>query len=155
MGIRLLPFGRASFMLDFVSIAMVIILPILTWSIYVVRVKKDYALHKRIQIVLGVILLVAVCAFEVDIRLNGWRHLAERSPYYDTWLFPFLYFHLVCAISTAIIWIYTTISAIKRMPIPNPDGAGNHRYIGWIAALLMYATSVTGWTFYWMAFVAS
>jgi uncharacterized membrane protein YozB (DUF420 family) len=153
---KLLPFGRASFMLDLVSVAMVFVLPVLTWSLYNARVRRSYRLHKRIQVSTGVALLLVVIAFEIEVRMNGWRHLATASPYYDTWLFPFLYFHLFCAISTTLLWIYTLVSALKRMPTPTPtpQRAGNHRRIGWIAAGFMYTTAFTGWTFYWMAFVA-
>ena len=142
-------------MLDFVSIAMVFILPILTWSLFVVRAQKNYALHRRIQITTGCVLLVAVLLFEIDVRVNGWRHLAKPSPFYDTWLFPFLYVHLFCAVSAALTWTYTLTFAIKRKPTPATMLAQRHRRNGWISVVFMYLTSITGWVFYWMAFVAT
>lgn len=141
-------------MLDFVTVAMFIIIPILTWSIYTVRIKKNYDKHKNIQIITGSILLIAIIAFEVDIRLNGWRHLAESSPFYLTILFPFLSVHLFFAISTTILWAYTLIAALWRMPIPSQENAGKHKVFGMLSAIFMYLTAVTGWVFYWMAFVA-
>lgn len=141
-------------MLDFVTVAMVIVLPILTWSIYTVRIKKNYERHKLIQVATSIVLLIAVAAFEIDIRINGWRHLAEPSPYLETILYPFLVVHLVCAISTTIIWGYTIISAVRKMPRPSSLVAGKHKVFGIISASLMYMTAITGWIFYWMAFVA-
>lgn len=152
-----LPFGRASFMLDFVAVAMFLILPILSYSLYLVKVRKDYVGHKRLQIFLGLLLLVAVVLFEVDIRLHGWRHLAKPSPYYDTILFPVLYVHLLFACSTSLLWILTIALALRSFPNPPMPGAHSpwHKRLAWPAAITMYTTAVTGWTFYWMAFVAT
>jgi putative membrane protein len=74
---------RGSLMLDIVVVAMAVILPVLAYSIYLVRVRRRYELHKRIQLVLAVVLLVTVVLFEADVRINGWRDRAEPSPYYD------------------------------------------------------------------------
>ncbi len=151
-----IPGSRGSFMLDFVSLAMVAILPTLTYSIYLVRVKKAYAIHRRVQLAIGAVLAVAVLLFELELRLSGWRHLATPSPYYDTILFPFLAVHLLFAISTSLLWIITIYTAIKY--IPDPPGpcaySRQHKRLGWAAAIGMYCTSITGWTFYWLAFVA-
>ena len=51
---------RASLMLDVVFLAMFAVLPVMGWSIYQVRYRQRYRLHKRVQIALGVILAVAV-----------------------------------------------------------------------------------------------
>ena len=151
-----LPFSRASFMLDVVTIAMFVILPVLGWSIYLVRYRRNYKLHKRIQLALGGLLLVTLVIFEVDIRLHGWRHLAEASPYYHTSLSPVLYVHLAASISTTLLWIYTISSAVYRLRGDNPPAKHRaaHRRIARIAAAGMGITAITGWTFYWMAFVA-
>ena len=151
-----LPFSRASFMLDIVALAMLVVVPTMLLSIYQVKYRRRYALHKRMQLTLGALLLVAVGLFELDIRINGWRHLAEASPYYETWLNPVLYVHLFFAISTTILWIYTIVGALRHFakdPVPNAYSA-QHRRVARLAALTMCCTAVTGWTFYWMAFVA-
>jgi putative membrane protein len=149
------PSSRASFMLDFVAVAMVGILPVLTWSIWLVKSKRNYKLHKRVQLALGVTLAVAVTLFEIDIRVNGWKHLAEASAYYDSLVFPMLYIHLFFAISASISWLWAIIAALRKFdspPTPN-DYSPKHKKIAWIAAISMYGTSITGWAFYTLAFM--
>ena len=75
---------RASLMLDLVSLAMAAILPVLGFSVWLVKFRRLYALHKRIQLTLASILLVAVVAFESDMRINGWKERASESPYFHT-----------------------------------------------------------------------
>ena len=59
---------RASIMLDVVFLAMFAVVPLLGWSIHLVRNRRNYALHKRVQLTLGILLLVAVTLFELDMR---------------------------------------------------------------------------------------
>ena len=152
----LLP-SRATFMLDVVAVAMFLIIPALSYSLYLVKVHRDFKTHKAIQLGLGVVLLAAVTLFEIDIRLHGWRHLATASPYYDAGLFPVLYVHLFFAVSTTVLWGFTIVDALRKFPSPiQPSPYGEfHKRIAWLAAIGMYCTSVTGWTFYYMAFMAS
>ncbi|MDZ4818625.1 MAG: DUF420 domain-containing protein, partial [Planctomycetota bacterium] len=92
----------------------------------------------------------------VDVRLHGWRQNAEASPYYTTWLNPVLYVHLAFAISTTLLWIYTIVTAVRRFARPAAPGpySAQHKRVAKAAALGMCLTAVTGWIFYWMAFVA-
>ena len=133
---------RASLMLDVVTVAMAVILPVLAVSIYLVRYRRRYLLHKRLQIGLSAVLFAAVTLFELDMRLNGWRHRAAPSPYYSqdgtSLVSNVLSVHLVFAISTA------TQSLHSRQ----------HILWGRLAALDLTLTAVTGWLFYWLAFVA-
>src|SRR3972149_2203753 len=118
---------RASLMLDVVFLAMFAVLPILGVSIYLVKYRRLYALHKRIQLILGVVLLAAVALFEIDMRfISGWQQRAAVSPYYapieepnrllDTvyiailgrsqvegWVFTSLAIHLFFAVTTTIL----------------------------------------------------
>jgi uncharacterized membrane protein YozB (DUF420 family) len=151
-----LPFSRASFMLDVVAMAMVAVVPVMLWSIYLVKYRRQYDLHRRVQTLLGSVLLVAVVLFEVDIRLHGWRHLAQESPYYRTLVNPVLAVHLFFAISTTLLWIYTLAHALRRFArptLPN-EHSRHHRMVARLAAIGMGCTALTGWTFYWLAFVA-
>lgn len=150
-----LPGSRGTFMLDFVSLAMLAVVPLLLLSIWLVR-RKRYRLHKKIQIFMSSALLVTIVLFEVDIRYHGWKHLAQVSPYYETWLFPVFYVHLAVAISTTFGWAYTFILALRKMP--NPPGpspfSSRHIRMAWLSSIGMIATAVTGWLFYWAAFIA-
>jgi putative membrane protein len=151
-----LPYSRSGFMMDLVVVAMAVVLPILTWSLYLVRVKKQYEKHAKIQLFLATSLLLVVVLFEIDVRLNGWVQFAKISSYYNTWLFPVMWFHLVIAVSTTLLWGVTVWTAIKNFPTPaRPNGfSGFHKKIAMTAAIGMYMTASTGWIFYYMAFVA-
>jgi len=147
---------RASIMLDVVFVAMFLVLPLLAYGITAVR-KKRYLLHKRLQLALAAVLFVAILAFELDMQfVSGWRDRARPSPYWNDWVFRSLYIHLVFSISTAGLWIYVVIHALLK--IPNPPGPSRHshrhRLLGWIAAVDMALTAITGWVFYYLAFVA-
>jgi hypothetical protein len=72
------------------------------------------------------------------------------------WVDRALWVHLVFAIPTPLVWIYVIVGALRGFPRqPGPNAYSRiHRRNGWIAAVLMVMTALTGWTFYWMAFVA-
>ncbi len=154
---------RGSIMLDVVALAMLVILPVLAVSIYLVRYKRRYQLHKQIQLVLGVVLLVAVVAFEVDMNfLTEWEKRAEPSPYFEEvnkWSCPAgiaLIVHLCFAVPTLVLWIVVIVRALRQFPDPTVPGKHSRSHIFWgrLAAIEMTGTALTGWIFYWMAFVA-
>lgn len=148
---------RASFMLDAVCVGMVLVMLILSWSIRQVRVHCNFQLHKRMQLSLAALLAVVLTAFEIDIRLNGWQERAAGevggSP--ATAVFVALWIHLFFALTTVILWITVIVLALRRFPNPPlPNEHSNfHRRFGWLAAIDMLLTTITGWVFYVMAFV--
>ena len=149
---------RGSVMMDVVLLAMFAIVPLLCISIALVRYRKKYTVHKRIQISLGIILAVAVLLFEIDVRMYSWRPRAEPSPYFTTgWVDWALWLHLPFAISTAFLWIYVFTWALRNIPHPPGPGAwsARHRFWARLAALDMIATAITGSIFYFLAFIAS
>lgn len=152
---------KSSFMLDFVVVALALIVPILLFSLYTVRVRKNYTLHRNLQLALGIILLVAVAAFEVDLRLQGgWQAVvnkgeppltAEKLAFVAT----LLYTHLVFAITTPFLWLATIVLALRRFPNPpqpNPHSP-LHKILGWLSTIDITLTSITGLIFYYFAFV--
>ena len=147
---------RASLMLDVVFLAMFAVIPLMGWSIYLVKYQQRYLLHKRIQLILGVVLLVAVALFEADMRINGWEPRAPASPYFGTWVPWTLTVHLCFAVTTALLWIFVIVQALRKFdhdPLPNAYSAA-HMFWAKLAAIDMPMTAVTGWLFYWLAFVA-
>jgi len=150
---------RASIMLDVVFLAMFAVVPILFWSISLVRRGRNYRLHKQVQVTLSLVLLIAVTAFEVDMRFfTDWRARAAASPYYVSGVvMKSLVVHLCFAVTTALVWTLVVVRALRN--IPSPPGPSEHsvwhKRWGWIAALDMLGTSVTGWVFYYLAFIAT
>ncbi len=163
-----MPFGadgflgtRASLMLDVVALAMLVVVPVLGLSVYLVMFRGQYALHKKIQLALGTALLVTVALFEADVRLGGWRHRAEDSPFAGAdgatdWVSVSLAIHLCFAVTAALLWIVVIARALRNFPSPPTPAAHSpwHRRFGMAAAVDMVCTAVTGWIFYYLAFVA-
>jgi putative membrane protein len=152
---------RASLMLDVVVCALAIVVPLLLASLFAVKVLKKYSLHKKMQILLAAVLLLAVALFEVDMRLQGGidgilskrsRPLSaeERASFNQL-----LYVHLFFAISTVGLWIATLSLALKRIPLPPAPSAhsGLHKILGWLSAVDITLTSATGLMVYYYGFV--
>ncbi|TWT52297.1 hypothetical protein KOR42_29830 [Thalassoglobus neptunius] len=155
----------ASFMLDFVVTALVAIVPVLLYSLYVVKYQKKFRLHRNLQIALGLTLLVAVTAFEVDTQIihGGWENIVNKDP--DSprlsgeayqYARSVLHFHLIFAISTPFLWATTLFLALKKFPgDPKPGSHSRlHKVLGWASVIDIVMTSVTGLWFYYVAFVA-
>ena len=153
---------RASLMLDVVVCALVIVVPTLIASLYAVKIRRNYGLHKALQITLGIVLLVAVGLFEIDMRLQGGIAgiLAKRSRPLSAaelaWFYRLLYVHLLFAISTVGLWATTLTLALRRIPSP-PGPCGHsrwHQRLGWLSAVDITLTSVTGLLVYYFGFMA-
>jgi len=148
---------RASLMLDVVFLAMFLVLPVLGVSIAMVRLRRNYAWHKQVQLILATVLLVAVAAFEIDMQLvSGWRERAAASPFWKTGVMTSLYVHLVFSVSTFFLWIYVVEGALRNIPRPPGPSPYSRRHMFWarLAAIDLVLTALTGWIFYWLAFVA-
>jgi uncharacterized membrane protein YozB (DUF420 family) len=150
--------SRASIMLDVVFIAMFLVLPALAVGIGLARVRKQYVWHKRVQLTLAAVLLVAVAAFEIDMRfVSGWRDRAEPSPHWPHGVMTSLYVHLVFSISTFFLWLYVVVGALRNFPNPPQPApySRRHKFFARLAAADLLLTAITGWIFYWLAFVAT
>jgi len=154
--------SRGSLMLDVVFLAMFAVLPVLAVSIYLVK-RGHFELHKKLQLTLGLVLLIAVAAFEVDMRLNDWEARAVESPYFSLdakWTCTAgvaLIIHLFFAVPTAVLWTVVIVQALRKFPRPPQPGqhSASHKFWGWLAAMEMFLTAITGWVFYYLAFIAT
>lgn len=153
---RILPFSRAAASIDFLALVLLLILVLLAVSWWSVARKKALRLHKALQIVQAVILGGALLAFEWEIRRHDWRAAAEASPYFDAWVQPVLVLHLACAFPCFVLWVVTMTGAIRRFPSPirSAPYAVQHRTLGRLTAIFTIATTLTGWLFFWLAFVS-
>ncbi|MFK7873286.1 MAG: DUF420 domain-containing protein [Oligoflexales bacterium] len=145
------PFSRASFIFDFIIIAIISIIPLMIFSIHQARMGR-HDRHASLQKLVSFLLFGAVLLFEVDMRIWGWRHLAQPSPFYETWLFPALYCHMSCSIATIVLWSLTLWRVRKKDPRVFPE---SHRRIAKSSFYGLCLTTITGLLFYWLAFVAS
>lgn len=157
-----LPFSRATIMFDVVAVALVGLVPLLLWSITLAR-RGRYRAHKRVQLGLGLTLLATVGLFEVDVQstklhmAGGWRALTLESPFHGAAIDRLLVVHLCFATTTAVLWILVTLHALTTFsnpPAPGPR-SGIHKWLGWASTIGLCVTTLTGWTFYYMAFIAT
>ncbi len=155
----------ASLMLDFVVCALILVVPALLWSLYLVKIRRNYVAHRNTQLGLAIVLLVAVGAFEVDLQLvhGGWENIVNKNADAPrlageslTFVRSLLWLHLVFAISTPFLWLVTIVLALKRMPSPPApcEHSSLHKKLGWLSTIDITLTSVTGLLFYYHAFIA-
>jgi putative membrane protein len=147
---------RASLVLDVLVLAMLVVVTVLCWSVYQVKFRRRYRLHKWTQVTLGVAVLIVVVLFEIDIRLHGWEIRASGGAGRAADVVWYaLYVHLLFAVSSVVLWPITIILALRNFPNPpRPDVHSRfHVPLARIAATDMVLTAVTGWIFYWLAFV--
>jgi len=150
---------RASLGMDVVLVGLLALLPILAWSIHLVRHRRNYVLHKRLQLLIAAILLAAIVVFEVDIRLvSDWRLRAAAggNPWWPTGVLAALGIHLIFAVSSLALWVWVLWEALTLFPRPPAPGTHGprHRTLARLAACDLVLTAVTGSVFYWLAFVA-
>lgn len=148
---------RASLGMDVVLVGLFATFPLLAWSVHLVRHRRDYAGHKRLQLAIVAALLAAIVVFEVDIRLlSDWKVRAAPSPFWPRGVLVALGVHLVFAVSTLVLWAWVVLEAWRRFPVPPQPGAhsARHRRMARLAAADLVLTAVTGTVFYWLAFVA-
>lgn len=151
-------------MLDFVVCALVIIVPLLLYSLWLVKFRKAYNQHKWLQLTLGIVLLVAVGAFEIDLQIvhGGWENIVRKSHPEEAGLAakvaearPYLRFHLIFAVTTPVIWFTTLFLAFRRFSKPPVPGqhSRTHKVLGWLSTVDITMTAITGLVFYYIAFM--
>jgi putative membrane protein len=153
---------NATFMLDLVVCALVFVVPVLAVSIFLVKFRQNYVWHRRLQLFLAGVLLLAVAAFELDIQVvhHGWENIVRQSrPDISAADFVFartvLHIHLLFAISTPLLWALTISLALPRFGNPPAPSKHSplHKWLGWTSALDLAMTSATGLLFYYFTFV--
>jgi len=153
---------RGPFMIDVIVVAMVLVLIALAWSLFSVKYRQRYHRHKVIQLCLAGGLLILLLLFEIDIQfVENWKERAGASPYYDAatgsgLVIYALWIHLLFATTTLALWLLVILRALNHFPNPprpNRHSAYHSRW-GMVAAIDMVLTAVSGWAFYFFAFVA-
>jgi hypothetical protein len=146
-------------MLDIVFLATFAVLVAMSISIYLVKRRRRYRLHSRIQLILFVILMITVTAFEIELQLfTDWRKLAAPSPYMASgWVDRILAIHLCFSIPTPLLWLAAVVLGFRWFGWAAEPNANSrkHQVLGWTCAVFTALTTVTGWIFYYMAFVAA
>jgi uncharacterized membrane protein YozB (DUF420 family) len=153
---------RGPLMLDVIVLGMVFVLIALAWSVYSVKYRHRYQGHKLIQLGLASGLLILLTCFEVDVQFfENWRQRALPSPYYDAashsgLVVYSLWVHLFFATTTVALWLLLIVRALRQFPNPPAPNSHSRFHARWgtVAAIDMLLTALTGWIFYFLAFVA-
>ncbi|PCJ62828.1 MAG: DUF420 domain-containing protein [Planctomycetota bacterium] len=151
---------QATFMLDLVVVALLAVVPILVYGVILARLKK-YALHARVMTGLGIVVLVVVVLFEVDMRLHGSIKQimidAGREDAYTSGFFTLLCIHIFFSVSTCAIWFWTIYKAIKKFGLKNTqpnEYSSTHKKLAILAIIDIVCVAVTGLMVYYFAFIA-
>ena len=151
---------RTSFMLDLVACALIVVVPLLLYSLFVVKYRRQFVKHRNLQVTLGAILMVTVFSFEIDLQWvqGGWENVVAKREITTEQIATartMLHVHLLFAISTPFLWCATLIYAFKRFNSPPRPGKHSrlHKTLGWLSTIDITLTSVTGLMFYYLAFV--
>ena len=147
---------RADLLFDLIIVSILFITPTILFSWSQAR-KGRYLRHKRLQILLTLILTVVLILFEMNLKAKGGIFVLTReSRFSETWVLPTaLFVHLFFAISTAVIWVSLLISSLLIFPHPPTPNAfsSSHRFWGRIAILDLILTAVTAVILYAVGFV--
>jgi uncharacterized membrane protein YozB (DUF420 family) len=146
---------RADILMDLVIVSLVVIVPLLAWSWSRAR-DADFGAHRKIQIGLFSVLVVAVILFEADIKMSGGIFELTKGSRYDgtAFLKASVYVHTALSILTSLIWV--SLIVFSLIAFGNPPKAGRfgtvHRMVGRIGMVGMILTSITGVQLYILGF---
>lgn len=149
---------RADILVDIVTLSFIVILPVLAISWWLVRSKKDYSSHRKIQLYLGISLGIVVAIFEYDLSASGGIFEITRGGIYEgtavlNWT---IYIHTIFAVLATIIWtglIITSLIKFGRPPRPNAF-SGKHRFFGRVGMIAMIGAAITSPPLYYFGFIA-
>lgn len=145
---------NAPFMMDVVVISLVLVMPMLAFSILQAK-RGAIGLHRRLQFLLSILLTIAVLLFEVEMRVaGGIKNLIETDRYTISFRI-FLWFHIFLAVSTLILWCITFFHANKNFDGKNmlESYKPTHRKLGISSTVFLVLTSVTGLVVYAWCFL--
>jgi uncharacterized membrane protein YozB (DUF420 family) len=144
----------APFMMDVVVVSLIAVVPLLVLSI--VNAKQgNMELHRKFQWILTITLGVAVVLFEAEMRLVG--GIANIMPIerYTLTFRLYLWLHIAIAVTTLVMWVVTLRGAKSNYEksAMKGDYGSRHRMFGYVCALSLVLTSVTGLGVYGWCFL--
>lgn len=149
---------RADILIDIVMLSFIIILPLLIYSWRLARVRRDYAMHRKVQLTLGISLGVVVAIFEYDLSVSGGIfELTKGSAYEGTAILAWsVYVHTAFAVLAAFLWaglIIVSLFKFENPPKPNAFSK-THRILGRAGMITMIGAGVTAPPLYYFGFMA-
>ncbi|MBD3788980.1 MAG: DUF420 domain-containing protein [Campylobacterales bacterium] len=146
---------RAPFFMDVVTL-IVALLPLLVATAILFAKREKYALHAFAQTVIFVVSVIVVGYFEYGVRLGGGYNAfiqdVNVSHTYALWV---LIIHILIAVVTLLIWIWTLRTArndYQRKTLPGMNRA-YHKKMGIRTFIGIVLTSLTGIWVYLLLFL--
>ena len=146
---------RAPLFMDIVSV-IVLMLPFLIWGAIRLAKIKNYNAHEQLQKLLFIVSAIVLLFFEIGVRIEGgYKVLMQGSSVSHNYLFFVLIFHIIIAVITLILWIYTLYKARKykrRRALPGIYSEA-HKRDGYRTFIGIWATMLTGAWVYALLFI--
>ncbi len=108
--------------------------------------KKEYKLHKLVQVYIYIFSLIVVLFFEISVRVaGGFKGYLELSLVNKNYFTYVLIGHIILSVLMLIIWSYTLFKA--------KTDRSKHSRNGYISFILIFLTSFSGIWVYLLLFV--
>lgn len=146
---------RASLLADIAYVLLLLMIPVISWNLEVLVLRKNYELHKKVQLVLTWVFLIATVLFCIDLLGFGWEHrTAEPEGKIPRITYMTLTIHLVFWGVTALIWSVLLVQSLRKIPNPPVACDFGPTYIYWMVMLILqlFLATLTGWEFYMLAY---
>lgn len=148
---------RADMLIDIVTLSFIVILPLLIFSWWLARSQKNYAAHKKTQLILGISLGIVVAIFEYDLSQSGGIFELTKGGIYEgtailNWT---IYIHTFFAVAATIIWVgLILVSLVKFDKPPAPNSfSKTHRIFGRAGMVAMIMAGLTSPPLYYFGFM--
>ena len=136
---------QAPFYMDVITLYFGV-LPFLMGSAIYMAVKKNYTLHKRMNLTIYAVTLGIVVLFEVGVRISGgFAYFVQSSNATYSFMITFLFFHILVAFISVVAYTLLTYKTVTKLQ--------NHRKFGKLVYLGMTVTSITGVMIYYFLFI--
>lgn len=150
-----MPGSRADFLENFAYLA-TLLAPIVSLLSYRLARRRQFDVHRRMQVALLAFCWAAVLGLELDIRFSGGSGsiVAQAASGYARAARGLLSVHIAAAVATYAIWSVLAIISTRRFRSQLPGTFSRlHRRLGWtvFAGLVFTAVSATG--MYFLTFV--
>ena len=140
----------------FVDIAMVFFAgaPFLMTQALRLAAQRRYRAHRRLQVGVLLLAIVAVLLLEGSIRFGHAVDAFTVSTYYGTATMAGLFaVHLAVAVPTFVGWTVLALLSWRRFPRVLPGSfSPRHRFWGWLTFVGLWLTCVTGVGLYVLSF---
>ena len=147
---------RGDFMMDFIVVALIVIVPLMILAWRWAR-QKRFKAHRNLMVVLTVVLTVAVSLFEMDMKeMGGFFVMAEESSFHGSAALDVSFWvHMALVSITSTVWLLLVpVSVWKFGNPPRPGGFSKfHRPLGVIGFVGMLLSAATSVEMYVLAFV--